>query len=146
MMTTDSMAGASSVLVTCSRNDLHTHKRCVFDAICDVIHSLVSEERKCPLRCPRSVQCWPVIWGHARYSGKLTSAVTVHRHTRAFAITRRHRPIPTAELRFITARAMHCKRCISYSNSVCLSVCLSVCPSVRLSVRHTPVLCQNDGT
>jgi len=26
--------------------------------------------------------------------------------------------------------------------SVCLSVCLSVSPSVR----HTPVLCQNDGT
>jgi len=31
-----------------------------------------------------------------------------------------------------------CKRCTSYGNSVCLSV--------RLSVRHTPVLCQNDGT
>ena len=26
------------------------------------------------------------------------------------------------------------------------SVRLSVCLSVRLSVRHTPVLCQNDGT
>jgi len=26
------------------------------------------------------------------------------------------------------------------------SVCLSVCPSVCPSVRHTPVLCQNDGT
>ena len=26
------------------------------------------------------------------------------------------------------------------------SVRLSVCPSVRLSVRHTLVLCQNDGT
>jgi len=37
-----------------------------------------------------------------------------------------------------TARAMLALRCISYSNSVCLSV--------RLSVRHTPVLCQNDGT
>ena len=36
------------------------------------------------------------------------------------------------------AQCSHCKRCISYSNSVC--------PSVRLSVRHTPVLCQNDGT
>jgi len=24
----------------------------------------------------------------------------------------------------------HCKRCTSYSNSVCLSICLSVCPSV----------------
>jgi len=32
----------------------------------------------------------------------------------------------------------HCKRCISYGNSVRPSVCLSV--------RHTPVLCQNDGT
>jgi len=32
----------------------------------------------------------------------------------------------------------HFKRCTSYSNSVCLSV--------RPSVRHTPVLCQNDGT
>ena len=31
----------------------------------------------------------------------------------------------------------HCKRSTSYNNSVCLSVC----PSVR----HTPVLCQNDG-
>jgi len=29
-----------------------------------------------------------------------------------------------------TARAMYCKRCISYGNSVCLSVRLSVCPSV----------------
>jgi len=27
-----------------------------------------------------------------------------------------------------------------------LSVCLSVRPSVCLTVRHTPVLCQNDGT
>ena len=35
------------------------------------------------------------------------------------------------------AQCSHCKRCISYSNSVC--------PSVRPSVRHTPVLCQNDG-
>ena len=34
------------------------------------------------------------------------------------------------------------QRCISYSNSVCLSVC----PCVRPSVRHTPVLCQNGGT
>ena len=40
------------------------------------------------------------------------------------------------------AQCSHCKRCISYSNSVCLSVR----PSVRLSVRHTPVLCQNGGT
>jgi len=29
-----------------------------------------------------------------------------------------------------------------YSNSVCPSVRLSVC----LTVRHTPVLCQNEGT
>ena len=28
------------------------------------------------------------------------------------------------------AQCSHCKRCISYSNSVCLSVCLSVRPSV----------------
>jgi len=34
--------------------------------------------------------------------------------------------------------APHCKRCTSYGNSVRLFVC----PSVR----HTPVLCQNDGT
>jgi len=40
------------------------------------------------------------------------------------------------------AQCSHCKRCISYSNSVCPSVC----PSVRPSIRHTPVLCQNDGT
>ena len=32
------------------------------------------------------------------------------------------------------AQCSHSKRCISYGNSV------------RLSVRHTPVLCQNDGT
>jgi len=32
------------------------------------------------------------------------------------------------------AQCLHCKRCISYGNSV------------RLSVRHTPVSCQNDGT
>jgi len=32
------------------------------------------------------------------------------------------------------AQRSHCKRCISYGNSVCLSV------------RHTPVLRQNDGT
>ena len=36
------------------------------------------------------------------------------------------------------AQCSHCKCCISYGNSVRLSV--------RLSVRHTPVLCQNDGT
>ena len=36
------------------------------------------------------------------------------------------------------AQCSHCARCISYSNSVRPSVCLSV--------RHTPVLCQNDGT
>ena len=43
------------------------------------------------------------------------------------------------------AQWSHCKRCISYSNSVCLSFRLSVCLSVYPSVRHTPVLCQNDG-
>jgi len=43
--------------------------------ICNVIHSLVSEERKCTLRCPWSVQCWPAVWGHARNSG--ASAATV---------------------------------------------------------------------
>ena len=32
------------------------------------------------------------------------------------------------------AQCSHCKRCISYSNSVRLSVCLSVRPSVRPSV------------
>jgi len=40
------------------------------------------------------------------------------------------------------AQCSHCKRCISYGNSVRLSVCSSVRPSVC----HTPVLCQNDGT
>ena len=40
------------------------------------------------------------------------------------------------------AQFSHCKRCISYSNSVRPSVCPSGC----LSVRHTLVLCQNDGT
>ena len=37
----------------------------------------------------------------------------------------------------VRAQCSHCKRCTSYSSSVCLSVCLSVC--------HTPVLCQNDS-
>ena len=49
------------------------------------------------------------------------------------------------ELRFYRApQCWHCKRCTSYTAipSVCPSFCLSVCPSVR----HTPVLCQNDGT
>ena len=32
------------------------------------------------------------------------------------------------------AQCSHCKRCISYSNSVRLSVCLSVCLSICLSV------------
>ena len=40
------------------------------------------------------------------------------------------------------AQCSHCKRCISYSNSLRPSVCLSVRPSVR----HAPVLCQTDGT
>jgi len=37
------------------------------------------------------------------------------------------------------AQCSHCKRCTSYSNSVCLSVCLSVCPSVtrRYCVKTT---------
>jgi len=30
-------------------------------------------------------------------------------------------------------QSSHCKRCTSYSNSVCLSLCLSVCLSVRPS-------------
>jgi len=44
--------------------------------------------------------------------------------------------LPAALYLLFTARrnAKHCKRCTCYSNSVC--------PSVR----HTPVLCQNDGT
>ena len=42
--------------------------------------------------------------------------------------------------RFYSApQCSHCKRCTSYSNSVCLSVCLSVCPSVtrRYCVKTT---------
>ena len=35
---------------------------------------------------------------------------------------------------FLQRAQLHCKRCISYGNSVRPSVC------------HTPVLCQNDGT
>jgi len=35
---------------------------------------------------------------------------------------------------FLQRAQLHCKRCISYGNSVRLSVCLSVCPSVRPSV------------
>jgi len=50
--------------------------------------------------------------------------------------------LPLFDRSYITflqrAQCSHCKRCISYGNSVC--------PSIRLSVRHTPVLCQNDGT
>jgi len=39
-----------------------------------------------------------------------------------------------ASVRFLQrAQCSHCKRCISYGNSV------------RLSVRHMPVLCQNEG-
>jgi len=48
-----------------------------------------------------------------------------------------HSPIASLFIcSFYSARILraHCKRCISYGNSVC--------PSVR----HTPVLCQNDGT
>ena len=41
-------------------------------------------------------------------------------------------------VQFLQRAQLHCKRCISYGNSVRLSVCPSVC--------HTPVLCQNDGT
>jgi len=48
----------------------------------------------------------------------------------------------TDEIFLQRAQCSHCKRCISYGNSVRPSVR----PSVRLSVRHTPVLCQNDGT
>ena len=36
---------------------------------------------------------------------------------------------------FLQRAQLHCMRCISYGNSVRPSVC-----------RHTPVLCQNDGT
>jgi len=43
---------------------------------------------------------------------------------------------------FLQRAKLHCKRCISYGNSVRLSVRLSVC----LSICHTPVLCQNEGT
>ena len=39
---------------------------------------------------------------------------------------------------FLQRAQLHCKRCISYGNSVRLSVCPSIC--------LTPVLCQNDGT
>ena len=46
------------------------------------------------------------------------------------------------EVQLIFYSAPLCKRYTSYGNSVRLSVC----SSVRLSVRHTPVLCQNDGT
>ena len=36
----------------------------------------------------------------------------------------------TWRFRFLQrAQCSHCKRCISYSDSVCLSVCQSVCPS-----------------
>ena len=44
-------------------------------------------------------------------------------------------PPPQLSVHFYSApQCSHCKRCTSYSNSVCLSV------------RHTPVLRQNDGT
>ena len=36
---------------------------------------------------------------------------------------------------FLQRAQLHCKRCISYGNSLRLSICLSVCLSVRLSVR-----------
>jgi len=45
--------------------------------------------------------------------------------------------VKISELSFYysTPQCSHCKRCTSYSNSVCLSVSLSDCLSVRLSVR-----------
>jgi len=45
---------------------------------------------------------------------------------------------PTFLVYYSAPQCLHCKRCTSYSNSICLFVCLSVC--------HTPVLCQNDCT
>ena len=47
-----------------------------------------------------------------------------HTHTET---TRDHWPLKTYFLQ--RAQCSHCKRCISYSNSVCLSVCPSVRPS-----------------
>jgi len=52
-------------------------------------------------------------------------------------------PINKTGFQFLQrAQCSHCKRCISYGNSLCLSVR----PSIHPSVRHMPVLCQNDGT
>ena len=66
---------------------------------------------------------------------------TSARHFSALFALARSPISATAELLFLfysAPQCSHCKRCISYCNSVRLSVC----PSVR----HTSVLCQNDGT
>ena len=44
-----------------------------------------------------------------------------------------HQPAFTILRYFLQRAQLHCKRCISYGNSVRLSVCPSVCLSVRLS-------------
>jgi len=76
------------------------------------------------------IQCWVknTISHYAVQSG-------IH-HVKHFHLGNRQQLLFTAR-RFASAVLAS-----SYGNSACLSVC----PSVRPSVRHTPVLCQNDGT
>jgi len=68
---------------------------------------------------------------------KIVPGMTLHSHTGITLIV-----FPYIFGFYSAPQRSHCKRCISYGNSVRPSVRLSVC----LSVRHTPVLCQNDGT
>jgi len=102
----------------------------------------------------RSVQ--PFCTAHGRVSPRMPGHVLSTKNCPfAFGIWTPFNTFPWAQPKSITqtvswtvqsflqlAQCSHCKHCISYGNSVCLSVR----PSIRPSVRHTPVLCQNDGT
>jgi len=108
----------------------------------------------CMVRMPRSRRhcvCWgpssPHVKGHRRHhiSAHVYCGQTVA-HLRNCCALVKLPPGYFYEGFLQRAQCSHCKRSISYSNSVCLSVCPSVCLSVRPSVRHTPVLCQNDDT
>jgi len=61
-------------------------------------------------------------------------AIGTFAHSTIDMIRRFRRSLYDTKCNFLQRAQLHCKRCISYGNSVRLSVC------------HTPVLCQNDGT
>jgi len=74
------------------------------------------------------------------FNGRTAQGAELRRRARfKFGRNRSNRGRDMAIFPFLQrAQCSHCKRGISYSNSVR--------PSVRLSVRYTPVLCQNYGT